>query len=211
MGVLCKSCGFITSIAMLNSLFLPTLISVSRFIAVRYPFSSHFKKKLYLIRYLFVGFLSNISFCVGVFLLYSMVELRQEMPSSTCLFLGGTLNSKTIKGFTIFIALLQFSSCISISVLYSYIIKVYSISVVRGSHGKAEQQVLSQALLVTLTNVISWLPSGIIYLISVTMEAYPISLLTWNAVLINPVNSLVNPSIFCIIPLVKQFEKTNFF
>ena len=211
MGILCKSCGLITSIAMLNSLFLLTLISVSRFVAVRYPFSSHFKQKIFLIRYLLVGFLSNISFCVGVFFLYSMVELRHEMPSSTCLFLGETLNSKTIKGFTILIALFQFSSCISIVILYSYIIKLYSVSEVRSSHGKVEKQVLAQALLVTLTNVISWLPSGIIYLISVTVETYPISLLTWNAVLINPVNSLVNPIIFCIIALVKQFEKINLF
>ena len=208
-GVLCKSCGLITSIALLNSLFLLTLISVSRFVAVRYPFNSHFRNMQFLIRYLLTGFLSTITFCVVIFFLYSAVELRHEMPSSTCLFLGETHNSKTIKCFTILVALLQFGSFISIIVLYSHIIKQYSVSDVRKSHGKAEKQVLSQALLVTLTNAITWLPSGIIYLISVTVEPYPISLLTWNAVLINPVNSLVNPLIFCIIPLVKQFQKTS--
>ena len=206
-GVLCKSCGLITSIALLNSLFLLTLISMSRFVAVKYPFSSHFKNIQFLIRYLLAGFLSNISFCVGIFLLYNALEAKHGMPSSTCLFLGETLNSKTIKCFTIQVALLQFCSCILIIILYSHIIKLYSASEVRGLQGKVEKQVLLQALLVTVTNAISWLPSGIIYMISVTVETYPISLLIWNAVLINPINSLVNPILFCIIPLVKQFEK----
>ena len=102
----CIFLGFITSFEMLYSLFLLTLISLSRFVAVKYPFSCHFKKVHLTIRYLCTGFLANSLICLGIYFLYYTVEEKCEMPSSICLLLGVTLNSKTIKGFTIVIAIL---------------------------------------------------------------------------------------------------------
>ena len=126
------------------------------------------------------------------------------MPSSMCLFLGETLNSKTIKGFTIMISLLQFGLCISTIVIYYYIPKFHRLSDFRKKHDK---QVLSHSLLVIVTYVTCRLPSCIILIITVTQKNYPLLLLTWYAILVNPINSLVNPVIFWIVPFIKELWK----
>lgn len=55
----------------------------------------------------------------------------------------------------------------------------------------------------TTTNAICWLPSSAIYITSVIMDTYPTSLLIWNAILINPLNSVINPLIFSVYPILK--------
>ena len=64
-----------------------------------------------------------------------------------------------------------------------------------------------QFILVTVTNALCWLPSSTIYIISVVRETYPANLLIWNAILINPINSMINPVIFCMLPVLKKKAK----
>ena len=98
---LCTFLGIMTSFVMLNSLFLLILISVSRFVAVKYPLNRHFKQLNIIMTYLFCGFLGTTVLCLGVYFFYYAMEGKNEMPSSTCLFVAETLNSKTIKCFNI--------------------------------------------------------------------------------------------------------------
>ena len=130
------------------------------------------------------------------------------MPSSTCLLFGETLNSTTIKCLTIFIALLQIGVCASIIVMYCVIIKENKKSAAVKAQNRKEKDrnkyLLFQALLVSGTNIMCWLPSSAVYFTSVIMKNYPLTLLTWNAVLINPINSVINPTVFYFMPLFKS-------
>ena len=203
-SLFCTFLGIHTSFTILNSLYLMALISISRLVVVKYPFNSHFKQLKLIIRYVFAGFSGNISICLGITFLYYTIEGRSEMPSSMCLFLGETLNSKTIKGFTIMISLLQFGLCISTIVIYYYIPKFHRLSDFRKKHDK---QVLFHSLLVIVTHATCRLPSCIILIITVTKQNYPLFLLSWYAILLNPINSLVNPVIFWIVPFIKELWK----
>ena len=73
----------------------------------------------------------------------------------------------------------------------------------------ADKEVLKQFVLVTVTNVLCWLPSSAINIASLIMETYPTNLLIWNAILINPLNSVINPIIFCIFPIIKNSCKNR--
>ena len=90
-------------------------------------------------------------------------------------------------------------------------IKFKSLSEGRQCKSKENKQLRIQALLVIMTNTTCWLPSSVILILSVIAKNYPLHLLTWNAVLINPINSLINPIIFCVLPLVKQIMKRKLF
>ena len=72
------------------------------------------------------------------------------------------------------------------------------------SQNAGDTYLLIQVILVTVINALCWLPSGTIYTASVVMETYPVELLIWNAILINPLNSLLNPLIFCVMPIIKK-------
>ena len=77
-------------------------------------------------------------------------------------------------------------------------------SFVTSKKRSANNQVLIQSLLVTVTNALCWLPSSAIHMTSIVMETYPTILLIWNAILINPLNSVINPVIFCMMPVLKH-------
>ncbi len=210
----CKTLGTISVFMMANSLFLLCLVSVARLIAVKYPFNVHFKSVKTVIKYLSTCFCSSVLFSFILLCSYIFSERRDLMPSSTCLFVGGALKSVTVQCTAIVFALLQTGMCLSVGVMYFLILKENKKSAaVRAQNTKdkeKDRQLLYQALLVVGTNVVCWLPSSAIYLASVTMETYPLTLLTWNVVLINPINSLVNPIVFCVIPKLKElFEKKN--
>ena len=63
---------------------------------------------------------------------------------------------------------------------------------------------MTQSVLITITNALCWLPSSAIYIASATMD-----LLIWNGIPNNPLNSVVNPVIFYLVPLDKQFMRRN--
>ena len=106
----------------------------------------------------------------------------------------------------------QITSFNCVVIFYSAIIKELKNGTTLGPESVyLGKNVMVQSLLITVTNALCWLPSSIIYIISIAMETYPISLLLWNAFLINPLNSLMNPIIFCFIPFVKDIcARTNF-
>ena len=204
----CKVLGFITFFTMLNSLFLLTLAAISRLFVVRFPFNSHFKSVKIFIRYILGGIVCNAGCCIVVAYIYGAVEQNKLMPSPVCIYLGETFKSLTIKNATIGVALLQIFCFIITTIIYLIIIYTLKIQNVT-KNVEAEKQVLIQVLLVTATNAICWIPSGVIYLTSIAMETYPTSILMWNVILINPVNSVINPIIFCIIPMVREIGKNR--
>ena len=55
-----------------------------------------------------------------------------------------------------------------------------------------------QVCLVTSSNVLCWIPSGIIYLVTMSLEKYPINLIIWSAIAITPINSVINPIVFIV-------------
>ncbi len=59
-------------------------------------------------------------------------------------------------------------------------------------------------MLVGLSNACCWLPSSVIHLLSTILKEYPTNLLLWNAIVVNPINSVMNPLIFSLYPAIKE-------
>ena len=177
-------------------------------IVVKHPFNSHFKSHKIIIRYLGTGLIcSGISSLVIVYS-YQAIEHSILMPSSFCLFLGETIKSVTVKFATTVMVILQIGSFISITILYLLVWKELKKSYFIISQSPSiDKHVLVQSFLVTITNALCWLPSSTIYITSVVLEIYPTELLIWNAILINTVNSVINPIVFCIAPTTKNLYK----
>ena len=204
----CKILGFISFFALLNSLFLLTLAAISRLFVVKFPFNSHFKSVKIFIRYIIGGILCDVVCCIVVAYIYGFVEQNNFMPSPVCIYLGETFKSPVVKNVTVVVAFLQIFCFIITTVIYVVIMGTLKNQNIKKNF-EAEQQVLIQVLLVTATNAICWIPSSILYLTSIAMETYPTSLIMWNVILINPVNSVINPIIFSIIPMVRGVGKTR--
>ncbi len=66
-----------------------------------------------------------------------------------------------------------------------------------------------QIVVVTASNVLCWIPSGTIYLTSMFMKEYPLTIIFWTTTAINPINSVVNP-IVLIATNIKKVLRTQF-
>ena len=204
----CKILGFMLFFAILNSLFLLTLVAISRLFVVKFPFNSHFKSVKIFIRYVMGGIVCNVVCCIAVAYIYGFVEQNNLMPSPVCIYLGETFKSPVVKNATLGVAILQIFCFVITAVINVIIMDTLKNQNIK-KNIEAEQQVLIQVLLVTATNAICWIPSSILYLTSIVIETYPTSLIMWNVILINPVNSVINPIIFCITPMVREVGKTR--
>ena len=194
----CFGLGFLFLFASLYSMFLSTLITISRLVAVTLPFNSHFKRLKIAKRYLVAGGICSLSFCITVTLSYLVIEEKSTMPFSNCLFLGGNFNSSTLKTSTITLAVMQVIVLLSIFTMYIIIVNNNNKPL---TFQKANiQKMKERAILLIFSNTICWLPSSAILITSVTMETYPVALLTWYAVVISPINPITNPILFSSLP-----------
>ncbi len=205
----CKSLGLLYTMLVLNSNYFLTLITTSRFFAIKYPFNSYFKGVKNMFYVICSGICCHLILSLCVMFSYEWMEQQHQMPSSTCLYFGETTHSITIKVTTITIATLQMLNLCFIVVVYFYILsevqKAASCDIlIQNRMLQAEKNVRNQAVLVGMSNVLCWVPSSIIYLISIAMENYPTDILLWNAILINPLNSIINPLLFCLLPLLRK-------
>ena len=201
----CKMFGFVGTFVMFNSIFFSNMVTIIRFVSVKFPFNTHLTSPKVIIKYLSTGCCYNFLICMLSFLYYFIIEQKNVMPSKTCLFLGETLESVTIKCVTILMITFQIASCMSIVIFYSIIINELKKPKTIHSSKVQDNQLSKVTILVITINMLCWLPSSIIYIISVTAETYPTELLTWKSVLINPVNSIMNPVIFWLLQILKNF------
>ena len=68
----------------------------------------------------------------------------------------------------------------------------------RTAEDRSNVRLILQLLTVTTTNIVTWIPSNIIYLSSLYMSRYATDLILWTIVTVTPINSLINPVIFFV-------------
>ena len=136
-------------------------------VVVKYPFNSHFKNHKIITRYLGTGIICTSIISLMTLYNYQSIEQNLLIPSSSCLFIGETMKSLTIKSTTIFMVTLQMGSFISITIFYSMMWReLKKPSTIISQRTSIDKQVLIQSLLVTTTNTLCWLPSSAIYFLS---------------------------------------------
>lgn len=206
----CKVIGILSSFLVLNSIFILNLMATLRFVVVKYPFIKTFKGVRKVSQFLVLGFLATIALSILTFWFYSTIEEQSLLPFPTCQLLGETTHSTTIKCATLTVVALQIASCVSITFFYCAIVKeLKSSELVHTGDAKRRQVVLTQAIHVSVGNAACWLPSSIIYLLSVGMETYPLDLLTFNTILIVPLNCILSPLFFSIVPFVNSVRNSK--
>ena len=116
----------------------------------------------------------------------------------------GSINE--IKIITLFVTFLQLVSILFIILMNVILIrhlrnpKINAVSASR----RVNKFVLLQVIIVTGSNILCWLPSSCIFLVSLFLSSYTIHLLFWNTIAIMPINSILNPLIFLLISLRTQ-------
>ena len=195
-------CAFSISLnfSFLNPIFL-VLLALLRFFTVMKPLSNKSKDTSFIKRLL--CFVTSISIIVTIFVAYFMKSFHMEVPFKLCSpFLDPSDSIVTIKIITLVIVDVQLISAIVILVIYFLMVKYlkdYKSNFIEKMYTKKlHLSLYLQVCIVTASNVLCWIPIGIIYMVIMLIDKYPINLINWSTITITPINSVINPIVFIV-------------
>ncbi len=195
-------CHFISSIMVFSnvfSIFMSLYMAVSRFTATKYPFKAAESKSSKWIVFLL---LKSTSMILLAFICYIFVEGHTTQPLSICVLLGNPSGSLITVITSIYISILQVLGTICLLPLYvGILVTLANSSPMSGNKTedmkrKTQQKVTYQAVIIGITNIVSWIPSSLLYIVSLVSTSFPPQLLLVNLVFLIPINALINPLVF---------------
>lgn len=174
-------------------------LAFSRLMVVLYPMDTEFKDTKFVFRWL-LTILAASNFVAITFTITSWY-LTLNIPMSLCSpFIDLTNDITIIKVITFLTAIMQVTAAICILIVYSILIVSLKKSQETLQQSMSKKQsnlsLVVQIIIVTSSNILSWIPCGIIYVMVMFMEKYPIDMLIWITIGVAPINSVVNPIVF---------------
>ena len=169
-------------------------LALSRFMVIKYPFDSKFKSTKFVFKCLVILF-SSIIGIAGAY-----TRATDTSLSFLCSpFIDPTFSYLEKKIFTSLTFSIQLFSASFISYLHYKIVQLLKKSQrIRDETGALSWSLKLQLILLSVSNIICWIPSTIIHLSSIFLERYPNELLMWTTVFAVPINSVINPITFIV-------------
>ena len=174
--------------------FLLTFMAVSRFMVVFYPLKTKFKQFHFTALTILVisgfSFGSSLSICLIINL------MGEVIPSVLCFPFVEPTDSGFIMGIvTWFVGATQILCSITILIVHILVfMKVgKSKNLVSSKNSKSSNPIIIQIFLLTVSSIVCWFPSNIIYITAIYKSSFSVHILIWTTILITPINSIVQP------------------
>ena len=178
---------------------------------VVHPFDSQFKEKNIILKHISMIFMVTSTLVIGLTNIITSIitwYLYKNIPMGLCSpFIDPTNSFVVIKVLTWLTAIVQTGAIIIIIFTHIRLISSFTkhqkqlVNVV--SKSQSNVSLIIQLLTITVSNVICWVPSSIIFVMSMFMQTYPTEMLIWTSVAVVPINSIINPVVFIITTLRK--------
>ncbi len=185
------------------------LFSLARLMVVKYPIDTKFKILKFTTKWLLIVLL--IVTCLTIPAPIILKFRVGKVPLGLCSPFVDPSNSSVLFPIVAwFVAISQLMSCTAIVVLHIMLIKELAVSQARLEKAKSREDsntsVFVQLTLISISNIVCWIPSSIIFTILTVLSVYPVDTVVWTTVVVMPLNSIANPIIliaFCINKKVK--------
>ncbi len=176
-------------------------VSVERLMVVLHPMDTKFKKTNFTVRCVCV--LSIITFVLSLGVTVLLKLASHQVPFKLCSpFIDPTHSVLLLRITTWVLFLLQVLSSVFIAVVYGKLLKAKqeSTEALKGkmSNQQSNRAIILQLVLATMTNILCWIPSSIVYLIAMFLERFSMDMMIWTMIVATPLNSVINPVIFSI-------------
>ena len=190
-------CFFLFSINLHFNILSPLIssfISFSRLMVVMFPFNSNFRDRTFVLRccVTIYGFATTLVICFSITFryVYSSVPFRLCSP-----FIDPTHSNMMLTVATCFVVGLQFTVHF-LNILFSS----KMICILKDSIGKKHNiaSLVTQSCILTISDTVCWISSGIIFLICMFTDEFSIIMVTRVVIKITSVHSITNSIIFII-------------
>ena len=145
-----------------------------------------------------------ISMSVSAVLTFLMKFTQEQVPLNLCLPFVDPTNSISLTKVTAWcVATIQGTISVVIVASHSFLVQNLRQYHIEMDSNKNKQHsgmtIIIQLGFITVSNIICWIPTNIIYLTSFFLPRYPTDLVIWTTVLVTPLNSMINPTVFAVI------------
>ena len=203
--VFCYGTSAISIISNMISTSTLNIMAASRLSVTKFPFSSRYLKKGFVLSQINIIILLSTSIGFSLVLSYRFLS-RHRLPTGLCLLIGNIDTSPVPKLVTFLTLSTQVTSIISIPIIYFTIystIQNEHISMEGTTNRKSTDKPLGP-LIASLTNLLSWVPSSVILIMTLVWSQYPYRLFIWMTAVVLPLNSIVNPFVFVYVKLFQH-------
>ncbi len=203
--------GLFMNFSLLSPILLGVL-SISRYSVVEYPLDSKFKRLsfslrvitgVYLLCFVVSALLTFLTWLVDIYILQHSILVALCSP-----FIDPTNQLILVNVSTWLVIILDLTAIMMIIVVYYNLFQSLKKSQERLKGSVSKQQsntpLLVQVVVISSSNILCWIPSSVVYLSAMFMKEYPVQMVVWTTVAINPLNSLINPIVFCIMSVRKM-------
>ena len=206
----CYLIFFTSLIFTIESPLLLSIISLARLKAVEKPLESNFQRHSLMAQLMPLCTLTSL--LLSILLTTGYATIHDEIPTTLCLpFIDPSDSQWFIKLITFITATIQLSSSLFIVAVYILFVKTLNKSSksLKGNVSKKISRVgmIIQLFVVTFSNIVCWIPTNAIYLISLYKSKYSTNLLIWTAIAVTPINSMINPFLFIITTIRRKPDK----
>ncbi len=197
--------GVFTNFNLLSPVVL-CLFSVSRLMVVLHPMDTKFTETVFVSS----SFTKMYVFCISVTVSLTLIvaNLHPLIPRKLCSpFEGHSQNVLFVRNLTIFFIYLQIVAALGI--VFVYIMLFYSLKMSQKNMQAAKTKhnsntpLVVQIVLFTSIHILCWIPSGIIYILMMSLEQYPEELFPWTVSAVASINSIMNPIVLSVIAIRK--------
>ncbi len=186
-------------------------LSISRYMVVKHPLDTKFKETNFVLRCIGCLLFSCIFVsCIATVLTWilNFYVFNAIISSSLCSPFIDPFKHHVISSIlTWILVLVQLFSMLLIIVFYTKLVlslrKSQEKLQTAMSKAHSNTALLVQLTLVTSSTFVCWIPCATVYLVSMFMREYPIMMIFWVTVTINPINSIVNPILFIVFAMRK--------
>ena len=182
-------------------------LSLERYMVVKYPLDTNFKEVSFIMKWIIIIYTITTSFAICMtFLmkfLYAAVPLYISSP-----FVDPTNSITLMKAFAWLNAILQLFSIIFILATYTFMVNelMKSQQNIQKQMSKKSSNVslIMHLIIIIGSNILCWVPSSIIYTVSMFMDKYPINMIIQTTEAASPINSIINPIVFITATVKKE-------
>ncbi len=209
--VVCCAAGGLSIASNMISVFSIHLITITRYYITKYPLKAISIRKR---RVLMSVSSSDIILTIIGFGLVNIHISRSEsglMPNGLCLLIGGIDKSIIPSVVTVFTIMSQAIPVIVIPICYLFIVIEMKRQTpeLKGMAAKKQRKntEVSKTATVSLSNILCWLPSSVLLILTLSWEKYPLKIFLWTTAIVLPLNALINPMVFVYFKLLTNAIK----
>ncbi len=190
-------------------------LSFQRFQLVRDPIKTNFQHSSFVVKKLCGALLTSLllCFCLTYGTFWEASVANSALPTSLCSPFVDPVGNIRMVTVLMGIAVAWQTFCVLFILASNVLLSIYlnkSKKISKTSNrGRINLTLVLQVVLVSLSNLICWIPSSIVYVVSALLERYPVQMIIWTTIVVVPINSVVNPMIFCVVVL-RKFRQQRF-